>query len=86
MGLWAKMKENEMAFNYHKMTIKPYGENFAVWKLKRRQCYGYATDMAGAIFEWFISQSATAKFIGSYEDCLSFIHSDGAEFMAMEAA
>lgn len=68
--------------NYFRMTIRPFGDVFQVFKLKRQRAGGYATDMQGARFVWFVSGAARAEFTGTYGECCAYIESKGAEFMS----
>ena len=68
-----------------KMTIRRKPGNSLhceVFKLKRQRIGGYATDMAGAKFEWFVSGAAQPLFKGSYGDCLVFVQHKNAELVA----
>lgn len=67
--------------NYNRMTIRTNGAVCEVFKMKRAQVGGYATDMAGKRFIWSVPAIAKARFAGSYGECLAYIESQGAEFM-----
>lgn len=64
--------------NYNRMTIR----DGKVFKMKRHQSGGYATDMAAKKFEWIVSCAATPLFAGSQDECLAYIASQGAEYQA----
>ena len=64
--------------NYNRMTIR----DGKVFKMKRHQIGGYATDMAAKKFEWIVSGAATPLFSGSQDECLAYIASQGAEYLA----
>ena len=64
--------------NYNRMTIR----DGKVFKMKRQQIDGYATDMAAKKFEWIVSAVATPLFAGSQDECLAYIASQGAEYQA----
>lgn len=64
--------------NYNRMTIR----DGKVFKMKRHQIGGYATDMAAKKFEWFVSGAATPLFAGSQDECLAYIVSQGAEYQS----
>lgn len=66
------------AVNYNRMTIRD-GE---VYKMKRIQIGGYATDLAAKKFEWTVSGAATPLFAGSLDECLAYIAAQGAEYQA----
>ena len=67
--------------NYNRMTVRANGEQFQVFKMKRKAEGGYATDMAALRFVWFVSPIAKPQFEGFYAECLKFIKEQGAEFM-----
>lgn len=64
--------------NYNRMTIR----DGKVFKMKRQQIGGYATDMAAKKFDWIVSCAATPLFAGSQDDCLAYIATQGAEYQA----
>ena len=63
------------------MTILEINGRFCVFKMKRQQDGGYATDMSAKKFSWFISGAAKPKFTGCYGDCASFVEKSGAVLM-----
>lgn len=67
--------------NCNRMTIRDAGQVCQVFKLKRQQFGGFATDMAAARFTWLVSAIAKPQTTGTYQQCLDFIKSKGAEFM-----
>jgi len=67
------------SLNFNRMTII----GGRVYKLKRVQRGGYATDMAAKKFEWIVSSAAKPLFTGSQDECLSYIASQGAEYQAL---
>ena len=62
--------------NFYRMTIR----DGQVYKIKREQVGGYATDMAAKKFVWFISGAAKPRFTGSQDECLAYIAAQGAEY------
>ena len=74
-------KGNIMETNYNRFTVRPYGDQFQVFKLKRERCGGWATDMAACKFRWFVSGAATAKFTGDYTSCIEYIESANGVYM-----
>jgi hypothetical protein len=68
--------------NYNRMTIRPAEQQFQVFKMKRRQQGGWATDMAGARFSWFVSGAAKPQFTGTYEQAFEYIKSKDAMYMS----
>lgn len=68
--------------NHNRMTIRSYGNGFAVFKMKAAQSGGYATDMGARRFSWSVSAAASPRFVGSHCECLQFIADSGAEFMS----
>ena len=75
------MSQPLTAVNHNRMTIRAHGEVFQVFKLKRHQ-RGTPTDMGAMRFSWFVSQAATPKFTGTYDECAEFIANCGAEYMS----
>lgn len=65
--------------NFNRMTIR----NGKVYKMKRQQIGGYATDMAAKKFEWIVSGVAKPRFTGSQDECLAYIAAQGAEYQAL---
>lgn len=65
--------------NFNRMTILE-GQ---VYKVKRVQIGGYATDMAAKRCEWIVSGAATPRFTGSQDECLAYIAAQGAEYQAL---
>lgn len=65
--------------NFNRMTIL----EGKVYKVKRVQLGGYATDMAAKKFEWVVSSAASPRFTGSQEECLAYIAAQGAEYQAL---
>lgn len=68
--------------NFNRMTIRTQGDGCSVFKLKRQQLGGYATDLDAKRFTWSVPVSATPRFQGAYGDCLAFITQVGAEYMS----
>ena len=64
--------------NYSRMTIR----DGRVFKMKRQQIGGYATDMAAKKFEWIVSGAAKPLFAGCQDECLAYIASQGAEYQS----
>lgn len=65
--------------NFKRMTIR----DGKVYKVKRAQIGGYATDMAARKFEWIISGAAKPLFTGTQDECLAYIAAQGAEYQAL---
>lgn len=68
--------------NFNRMTIRTTATGCEVFKMKRSQVGGYATDMANKRFTWNVPAIAKPRFKGTYNDCLTFIADSGAEFMS----
>jgi len=68
--------------NFNRMTIRTTTAGCAVFKMKRQQLGGYATDLQAKRFIWSVPSAASPRFEGTYGDCLSFIARSGAEFMS----
>lgn len=66
--------------NFKRMTIRVSGNECSVFKMKREQ-HGYATDMAGGKFTWFVSRIAKPVFTGTYAECQKYIEDQNGEFM-----
>lgn len=66
--------------NFNRMTIRAAGQVCQVFKLKREQFGGYATDMAAARFTWNVSAISKPQTTGTYQHCMDFIKSQGAVF------
>lgn len=54
-----------------------------VFKVKREQVGGYATDMAARKFLWIISGAAKPRFAGTHDECLAYIAEQGAKYHAL---
>lgn len=54
-----------------------------VFKVKRVQIGGYATDLAARKFEWIVSGAAKQRFTGTQDECLAYIAAQGAEYQAL---
>lgn len=67
--------------NFNRMTIRPAGPAFQVFKLNRYQS-GRPTDMGQLRFTWAVSPAAKVRFTGTYDDCCKFIEEQGAVFMS----
>lgn len=65
-----------------RMTIRPDGGCFSVFKMQRSRASGYATDMAAQRFAWSVPRHARCRFRGTYADCLAYIAAEGAQFMS----
>ena len=65
-----------------RMTVRPDGAGFAVFKLQRARASGYATDGAAQRFVWSVPRHARPRFRGTYADCLDHIAAAGAQFMS----
>lgn len=71
--------------NFNRMTIRAYGSQLQVFKMKPQQIGGWSTDMAAKKFSWSVSRVAAARYTGSYAECSKFISEQGAEFMSEHA-
>ena len=65
--------------NFNRMTIR----DGQVYKVKRAQIGGYATDMAAKKIAWIVSGAAKPLFTGSQDECLAYIAAQGAEYQAL---
>ncbi len=67
--------------NFNRMTIRPAGAAFQVFKLNRYQS-GRPTDMGQLRFTWAVSPAAKPRFTGTYDECAAFITLQGAQYMS----
>ena len=65
--------------NFNRMTIR----DGQVFKVKRVQIGGYATDMGAKKFAWIVSGAAKPLFAGTQDECLAYIANQGAEYQAL---
>lgn len=68
-----------MTVNFNRMTVL----DGRVYKVKRVQIGGYATDMAAKKIAWIVSGAAKPLFTGSQDECLAYIAAQGAEYQAL---
>ena len=62
--------------NFNRMTIR----DGQVYKVKRVQIGGYATDMAAKKFRWIVSAVAKPLFTGTQDECMAYIAAKGAKY------